>query len=59
MALVEQDMDKPPGALKNITDLLLGEYLETIDDLRNLTEEQARTIKIPLGVFTKIKARVN
>jgi len=59
MARVEQNMGEPPGALKKFTDLLLGEYLKTTDALRNLTEEQARTIKIPLGVFIQIKACVN
>jgi len=36
MALVEQDMDKAPGALKHHTDKLNSEDLESIEDLRDL-----------------------
>ena len=58
MAAVAADMKKKPQDLQKFVDILEGEFLDTAESLKGVTDSQWKQMGIPVGLANKIKARL-
>ena len=58
MAAVAADMKKKPQDLQKFVDILEGEFLDTAESLKSVTDSQWKQMGIPVGLANKIKTRL-
>jgi len=55
LLLIAAEMGKKPGDFHKYVDELDNQMLESIDDLREVSDDQWKQMNFPLGLVNKIK----
>jgi hypothetical protein len=53
---IAKEMKKNPSDFEKFADILASEFLDEAESLKDVTEEQWRQMRIPIGIVNKIRA---
>lgn len=53
------EMGKPPASFDKFIKKLEDEMLDTVDDIRNLSDADWNSLQFPLGLVNKIKQKLS